>query len=75
MSELNHGKCKGCGEPILWAQTQDEKFHPLNVRPTVRYWKDAQDNWRNTAFYQSHFETCPQGPKFKKGKETDGSAK
>lgn len=70
----NHGNCRDCAAPILWAKTGHGKNMPLNVRPTrqgdvlidsrgvarvlSRNAADAQRRLGQT-LYRRHHQTCP----------------
>lgn len=66
--------CKGCGKPIVWARTPDGKRIPLDPRPPVYLWSANEtedgyacfraDKTESTAYFVSHFATCPKANDF-----------
>lgn len=67
--------CKGCGKPIVFADTMDKKTIPIDPRPPVYRAVTMSDDGtpliveRAMLHYVSHFATCPKASEFSgKGK-------
>ncbi len=68
--------CRGCGNPIIWAQNPDTgKKVPLDAKAIV-YDVTYHENGgevivtRSMQSYVSHFNTCPKANDFSKGKKS-----
>lgn len=56
------GRCRGCGDPLIWMKTLNGRAMPLNSGAIAR----RIDG--NTAFYMAddaHWASCPDRGKFK----------
>ena len=62
-------KCRGCGADIIWIETHEGKKMPVDAKPKAGFTKDFVGNWKHTLLHESHFATCPQAGKFRKGKK------
>lgn len=71
------GICNGCGQPINWIKTAAGKWMPIDTEITVSDGTDLLYVDEITGFkkleagrkgYKSHFSTCPDAKKFRKGK-------
>ena len=74
--------CKGCGAPLLWAQTATGARIPLDARSAPHTYQlvvhEGVAKARPGGAYVSHFLTCPQANTFGTGRkphqEGQGSA-
>ena len=63
--------CKGCQQPVLWAQLEGGKWIPLSTRIPVYTPVTCRGEWfavRNLMNFASHFVDCPNREIFKKAK-------
>ncbi len=59
------GRCSSCGERIVWFKTSKGKNMPVNEETTKP--TDAAHQL-DLSRHVSHFATCPEAAKFRKGK-------
>ena len=57
--------CRGCGKPILWAETIEGKKIPLDPRPPVYRFISEKQVMRDQEAYVSHWATCKEWSKIK----------
>lgn len=55
--------CKGCGAPIAWVKTRTSKAMPVDIARVVI----VTDNGEVITGRASHFATCPQADRFRRG--------
>lgn len=78
--------CRGCGAPIRWVVTEAGKRHPIDWEangPKANITVDSDDvmtvlgplelQVHEGNLWTSHFATCPEAARFRKGKATDGN--
>ena len=62
--------CKGCGNPIVWGETEEGKKIPLDPRAPVYVETDPDTQTqpipvtRSRIAMVSHFATCPDANRF-----------
>jgi hypothetical protein len=77
-------RCRSCGAPVIWAVSTLGRKLPVDASPDTdgQWWlttddaRATQPNFRrvdlytpeDTPRYTSHFATCPQADKWRKGK-------
>lgn len=78
---MNIGACRSCGSQVLWARTVNDKPMPLNPEPceyggnivlengVARVIKKGEAVGHDVKLYRSHFATCKEADKFRKGKK------
>jgi hypothetical protein len=70
---MNRGTCRGCGKPIVWGLTPDNKRIPLDPRPPVYLAVELADGTvscdRIKDGMVSHFATCPKAAEFSRGRK------
>ena len=64
------GRCRGCGQPIVWVETRTGAKHPLNGEPIPITTQPDLFSGRvlmeiDTAITTSHFATCPRAEEFR----------
>jgi hypothetical protein len=69
--------CKGCGKMILWAQTTEGKWIPLDTRAPTYSIADVKGmglRALRSEGYVSHFATCPKANDFSASKKEPAGA-
>ena len=64
--------CRGCGKPIVWGLTNDNKKIPLDPAPPVYSivtHNGQSEAVRTTLAMVSHFATCPNANDFSASKK------
>lgn len=76
---IKEGICRGCGKKIGWVRMLSGKRMPVDLEPVqkvVVIYHDPQgvlpSMGKTVSGYTSHFATCPQADKFRKGGESGG---
>jgi hypothetical protein len=67
--ENNTAKCKGCGEPILWGQTEAAKnlcVNPSKTKHAVRFQRMGKTVFKIVDTFVPHWVTCPKAQEFRK---------
>jgi hypothetical protein len=64
------GNCRSCNARVLWVETESGKKMPLDTEPERRFVVESgaspmKARLRNT--YVSHFSTCKDAGKWRKG--------
>ncbi len=59
----NKGECRGCGQEIIWLKTKNGKNIPVDPE-TV---SDPEAEIFDKDTMTTHFDTCPEAGKFRKG--------
>jgi hypothetical protein len=67
---LYTGRCRGCGRPIVWAETRTGAKHPFDGAPIPVTTQPDLFSGRvlaeiDTAITPSHFATCPRAEAFR----------
>lgn len=65
--------CRSCGADMIWAQTPNGRDMPLDAKPLKSVCQIARDGdtveiIRMHDAYVSHFATCPNADKHRRGK-------
>ena len=75
---MNKSNCTSCGADILWVKLKSGKSNPLDPEIIVSdgtkiLYVDEMQEFKKVApgrkGYQSHFSSCPDANKFRKGKQ------
>jgi len=66
------GRCRGCGRPIVWAETKTGAKHPFDVTPIAQATQSDLFSGRvlgevDTDRSRSHWATCPNATSFRGG--------
>jgi hypothetical protein len=63
------GQCRGCGADLLMVRCgKTGNWHPVDMPGEKRWLKRLDNKYVTCTTYQSHFETCPDAEKFRKGR-------
>lgn len=60
--------CRGCGAPIIWVTTVNEKKTPIDEKPEHRYIFGDDERVQLVKTYMPHHATCPEVDRFRKKK-------
>jgi hypothetical protein len=80
-ASLQRSLCKGCGSEMAWATTTSGASVPLDPAPVadgnlvfvgkvVRYLHKGERVPEGMPRYRSHFSTCPEAGRFRRGRGT-----
>ena len=60
--------CRACGADIVFVKTKNGKQMPVNVMPTEKPFRGPNAGELMFVYgeHQSHFQTCPEAPRFRK---------
>ena len=71
---MNQSQCTGCGAMMIWAQSKDGKWIPLDAHPTrlfvVRENKELSGGieCKLVDAFRPHHRTCPKADQFRGSK-------
>lgn len=72
---MSGSKCRGCGAPIRWAETDAGKRMPLDLKPEKRAVSEETEDGRSIVrivdAWVPHWGTCPVADTFKRSAQAD----